>query len=77
VTIIPKLILEKPLTLAARSKELYAFARSNIGIVGSKPTRRIYYVFVLSYLGSGLATGSSPAHGVLPNCLSKAVPVLN
>jgi hypothetical protein len=48
------------ITVAARSKARTVFARSNTGIVGSNPTRRmdvcVYSVFVL---GSGLATGWS------------------
>jgi hypothetical protein len=56
-----------PITVAARSKALTAFARSNAGIVGSYPTRGkdvcVYSVFVL---GTDLATGGSLVHGVLP-----------
>jgi hypothetical protein len=47
-----------PTTVAARSKALNVFARSNTRIVGSNPTHSmnvcVYSVFVL---GSGLATG--------------------
>jgi hypothetical protein len=41
-----------PVTVVARSKAWNVFARSNIGIVGSKPTQgkdvclRLFYVFV-------------------------------
>jgi hypothetical protein len=59
-----------PVTVAARSKVWNVFARSNAGIVDSKPTRGmdvcVYSVFVL---GSGLATGYSLVQGVLPNVL--------
>jgi hypothetical protein len=70
VTVIPKLILEKPITVAAPSKARNAFTRSNIGIVGSNPTRGmdvcVHSVSVLSYAGNRLATGSSLVQGVLP-----------
>jgi hypothetical protein len=48
------------------------FARSNSGIMGTNPTRgmdvcvRLFYVCVVLYVGSGLATGWSPVQGVLP-----------
>jgi hypothetical protein len=50
------------------------FARSNTAVTGSNPIRGIdirmsvcvYSVFVLSCVGSGLATGWSPVKGVLP-----------
>jgi hypothetical protein len=41
--------------------------------VGSNPTQgmdvclQLFCVFVVLYAGSGLATGSSPVQGVLPN----------
>jgi hypothetical protein len=47
-----------PITVAARSKARNVFARSSTGIVGSNPTRGMD-VFVLSCVGSGLATGLS------------------
>jgi hypothetical protein len=57
-------------TAAEWSKTRNIFARRNIGIVGSNPTRGmdvcVYYVFVLSCAGSGLATGLSPVQEVLP-----------
>jgi hypothetical protein len=60
-----------PVTVAARSKAWNFFARMNTGIVGSNPARGmnvcVYSVFVLSYVGSGLATGWSLVQGVLPN----------
>jgi hypothetical protein len=47
----------RPITVAARSQELTAFARSNAGIVGSNPTQDmdvcivcVYSVFVLFYV---------------------------
>jgi hypothetical protein len=49
------------------------FARSNIGIVGSNPTRgmdvcvRLFCVCVVLCVGSGLATGWSHIQGVLPS----------
>jgi hypothetical protein len=51
-----------PITVAARSKTSDVFGRSNTGIVGSNPTRSTdvcqrFSVFVLSCVGSGLATG--------------------
>jgi hypothetical protein len=55
-----KLILKLPITVAARSKAV--FARSDAGIVGSNPTRGMdlcvcaYSVFVLFCIGSGLST---------------------
>jgi hypothetical protein len=53
----------RPVTVAARSKAWTVIARKNVGIVGWNPTRDIdvfvcvYSVFVLSCVGSGLATG--------------------
>jgi hypothetical protein len=51
-----------------RSKAWNAFAHPNTGIVGSNSTRDIDVcgccVFVLAYVGSGLATGWSPVQGV-------------
>jgi hypothetical protein len=61
-----------PITVAARSKAWTVFARSNTGIVGSNLTRgmdvcvRVFCVFVVLCVGSGLATGWSPVKGVLP-----------
>jgi hypothetical protein len=59
-----------PVTVAARSKAWNVFARLNTGIVGSNPARGmdvcVYSVFVLSCVGSGLATGWSIVQGVLP-----------
>jgi hypothetical protein len=48
--------------MAAQSKARNVFARSNTGIVGSNPTQslmslRVSSAFVLSCVGSGLATG--------------------
>jgi hypothetical protein len=61
----------RPITVAARSKAWTVLARSNAGVMGSNPTQgmgvyvRLFCVYVL-YVGSGLATGWSPAQGVLP-----------
>jgi hypothetical protein len=61
-----------PITVAARPKALTVFARSNTGVVGSNPARgmnvcvRLFCVHVVMCVGSGLATGWSPVHGVLP-----------
>jgi hypothetical protein len=60
-------------TVAAHCKTWTVFAHSDTGIVGSNPTRgidicmRLFYVCVILYVGSGLATGWSPVQGVLPN----------
>jgi hypothetical protein len=62
----------KPITVAARSEARTVFARSNAEIVGSNPTQgmvvcaRLFCVFIVLCVGSGLATGSSPLQGVLP-----------
>jgi hypothetical protein len=70
IKIIQSLTLYGPVTVAARSKAWNVFARLNTGIVGSNPARGmdvcVYSVFVLSCVSSGLATGWSPAQGVLP-----------
>jgi hypothetical protein len=62
-----------PITVAAPSKARTVFARSNAVIVGSNPTQGVdvcvYSVFVLSCVGSGLATGWCPGQGVLPTVL--------
>jgi hypothetical protein len=60
-----------PVTVAAQSKAWNVFARLNTGIVGSNPARGmdvfcVYSVFVLSCVGSGLATVWSLVQGVLP-----------
>jgi hypothetical protein len=61
---------KRPVTVAARSKAWNVFARLNTGIVGSNPARGmavcVYSVFVLSCVGSGLATGWSLVQVVLP-----------
>jgi hypothetical protein len=53
----------QPVTVAARSKARTVFARSNAGVVGSKPTQCMdVYVrlfCVCAVLGSGLPTGRS------------------
>jgi hypothetical protein len=64
--------LRLPITVAARSKAWTVFARSNPGIIGSNPTGGmdvcvcVYSVCVVLCEGSGLATGWSPVHRVLP-----------
>jgi hypothetical protein len=51
--------------MAAHSKAWIVFARSNTGVVGSNPTQgmddcvRLFYVYVVLCVGSGLATGWS------------------
>jgi hypothetical protein len=58
--------------VAARCKTWIVFAPSNAGIVGSIPTQGmdvcvyLFCVCVVLCVGSGLATGWSPAQGVLP-----------
>jgi hypothetical protein len=58
--------------MATWSKAWTVFARSNTGVLGSNPTRdmdvcvRLFCVCGVLCVGSGLATGSSPAQGVLP-----------
>jgi hypothetical protein len=47
-----------PLTVAARSKALIVFTRSNAGIVGSNPPQGMN-VCVVVYIGTGFATGLS------------------
>jgi hypothetical protein len=55
-----------PVTVAAWN----VLSRLNTGIVGSNPATgmdvRVYSVFVLTCVGSGLATGWSLVQGVLP-----------
>jgi hypothetical protein len=54
-----------PITVASRSKAWTIFAHSNAGIVGSNPIEGmdvwvlLFYVYVVLYVGSGLASGSS------------------
>jgi hypothetical protein len=61
--------------VAARSKAWTVFARSSAGIVLSIPTQGMYIcvhlfcVCVVLCVGSGLATGWSPAQGVLRLCM--------
>jgi hypothetical protein len=58
--------------VAARSKAWNAFARSNVEIVSSNHTQVmndcvcVYSMFMLSCVGSGLATGWALVQGVLP-----------
>jgi hypothetical protein len=63
-----------PITVAAaQSKAWTVFTLSNAGIVGSNPTRcmdvcvRLFYVYVVMYVESDLATSWSPVQGVLPS----------
>jgi hypothetical protein len=63
-------IFGQPVTVVARSKAWNVFARLSTGILGSNPARGmdvcVYSVFVLSCVGSGLATGWSLVQGFLP-----------
>jgi hypothetical protein len=65
-------LVHAPITVAARSKTWTVFARSNTGIVSSNTTgdlavcMRLFCVYVVLCVGSGLATGWSPLQGVLP-----------
>jgi hypothetical protein len=64
-------ITKLPITVAARSKAWTVFVRSNTGLVGSDPTRgmdvclRLFYVYFVLCVGSGLVTGLSPVQGFL------------
>jgi hypothetical protein len=61
-----------PITVSAESTAWTVFARSNAGIVGSNSTQgmdvcvHLFCVYVVLYVGIGLATGWSPVQGVLP-----------
>jgi hypothetical protein len=61
----------EPITVAARCTARTVFVRSNTGIVGSNPTRsmdvcvRLFCIFVVLCVRSGLVTGWSPVQGVL------------
>jgi hypothetical protein len=64
----------EPITMAAQSKAwIMTFSRSNAGILDSNPTQGmdmcvlLFCVCVVLCVGSGLATGWSLAHGVLPS----------
>jgi hypothetical protein len=67
----------EPITLAELSKTWTVFDHLNAGIVGWNPTRGInvymyvyvYSMFVLSYVGRGLAMSWSLLQGVLPTVL--------
>jgi hypothetical protein len=58
------------ITMAARSKARNVITLSKAEVVGSNPTRDISVyissVFVLFYVGRGLAMGPIPVQGVLP-----------
>jgi hypothetical protein len=62
-----------PITVAARFEAWTVFVRSNIGMVGSIPTQgmdvcvRLFCVYVVLCVGSGLVTGWSPVQVALPN----------
>jgi hypothetical protein len=63
----------KPITVAGPYKAWTVFAGYNIGIVGSNLTRgmevcvRLFWVCVVLWVGSGLATGWSPVQAILPS----------
>jgi hypothetical protein len=64
-------IINLPITVAVRSKVWTVFTHSNTRIVGSNPTQGMdvcafICICVVLRVGSGLATGRSPAQGVLP-----------
>jgi hypothetical protein len=69
--------------MAAASKAWTVFALSNAGIVGSIPTQGmdiclcLFCVCVVLCVGSGLATGWSPVHGVLPSAKKKMITELS
>jgi hypothetical protein len=65
-----------PTTVTAQSKAWIVFARSNIGVVGSNPTRgmdvcmRLFCVYsVVVCVGSGLATSWSPVQESYRLCM--------
>jgi hypothetical protein len=65
------LVITRQITVSARSKAWTVFARPNTGIVASNPTQGMdvfVHVFCVCVVceGNGLATGWSPAQGVLP-----------
>jgi hypothetical protein len=66
-------MVEQSIAVVARPKAWTLFSRSNTGVVGSNPTQgidicvRLFCVCVVLCVGSGLATGWSPARGVLPS----------
>jgi hypothetical protein len=62
-----------PITMAAWSKAWTVFSRSNAGIVDSNPTQshgclcvRLFCVYIVLRVGSGLAMCCSPVQGFLP-----------
>jgi hypothetical protein len=65
----------RPITVAARSKAWTVFAHSNPGIVGSNFTQgrdvcvRLFCVYVVLCVGSGLATGWSPSNESYRLCI--------
>jgi hypothetical protein len=73
----------KQITLTVLSNERNSFPSRNTGIVGSYPTGGmdvcmcVYSLFVLSCLGSDLATGWSLVQGVLPTVCKICIPQIN
>jgi hypothetical protein len=69
---IPEVYSGRPITMAARPKAWTIFTRSNAGNLGSNSNQGMYvcvrllYACVILCVRSGLATGWSPAQGVLP-----------
>jgi hypothetical protein len=61
-----------PITVVGLSKAWTVFARSNIDVVGSNPTQgmgvcvRLFWVYIVLSVGSGLVTDWSPVQEVLP-----------
>jgi hypothetical protein len=66
-----QLMADVLIAVAARSRALTVFSRSNSGIVGSNPAQgmgvcvRLFCVCVVLCVGSGLTTGWYPVQGVL------------
>jgi hypothetical protein len=62
-------ISHRPISVTTRSNACPVFYHSNTGIMGSNSTRGtgVFSVFLLPYVGTGLATGLSPSQGILPN----------
>jgi hypothetical protein len=63
-----------PITMAARSKALAVFTRSNTGIVGSNPTQRmdvcvLLFCYVVLCVCSGLATADPPSKDYYRLCI--------
>jgi hypothetical protein len=62
----------RPIAVAGRSRACTVLARSNAGIMCSNPTQgmdvyvRLFCVYAVLYIGSGLAKGQSSVQEVLP-----------